>query len=111
MKVVITGKQLKVVDTLREHVEKELTGAISKYFDNAIESSVVLSREGHGKQVRSDISVHVGRNIHIQGHAEAGEAKAAFDSALERISKRLRRYKRRLRDHQRTGSETLSLEP
>lgn len=110
MQVVITGKQLNVSDTLREQVEKELTEAISKYFEHAIEASVVFSREGHGKQVRSDISVHVGRNIQMQGHAQANEAKAAFDASLDRIAKRLRRYKRRLRDHQKAGPEASSVE-
>ena len=106
MQVVITGKQLNVSDPLRGHVEKQLADAISKYFEHAIEASVVFSRQGKGKQVRSDISVHVARNIQMQGHAEANEAKAAFDFAMARIAKRLRRYKRRLRDHRNAGHET-----
>src|SRR5690606_1446793 len=71
--------------------------------------SVVFSREGKGKQFRSDISVHVGRNIQGQGHAESGDAYAAFDSALDRIAKRLRRYKRRLRNHGKTASEQAAI--
>jgi ribosomal subunit interface protein len=105
MQVVITGKQITVGEALRGHVEKELADTISKYFEHAIEASVVLSPEGKGKQVRADISVHIGRNIQMQGHAESHEAKAAFDAALERIAKRLRRQKRRLRDHQKAGQE------
>lgn len=105
MQVVITGKQLNVSDPLRGQVEKELADAISKYFEHAIEASVVFSLHGSGKRVRSDISVHVARNLQMQSHAEASEAKAAFDSALERIAKRLRRHKRRLRDHQKAGQE------
>lgn len=110
MQVVITGKQLSVSEALRDHAEKQLADVISKYFDHAIEASVVFSREGHGKQVRSDISVHAGRNIQMQGHAEASEAKLAFDAALERIAKRLRRQKRRLRNHQKAGHETTPME-
>jgi hypothetical protein len=41
----------------------------------------------------------------MQGRAEAGDAYAAFDAALERIAKRLRRYKRRLRDHRKGTSD------
>ena len=110
MQVMVTGKQLDVGDALRSHVETQLSDAVSKYFENAIEASVVFSPLGKGKMVRSDISVHVGRNIQMQGHAEAGEARAAFDGAMERIAKRLRRYKRRLRDHRRTASEAAALE-
>jgi ribosomal subunit interface protein len=104
MQVAVTGKQINVGDALRGHVETSLADSVSKYFDKAIEASVVFSREGKGKQFRSDISVHVGRNIQVQGHAESGDAYAAFDSALDRIAKRLRRYKRRLRDHGKTAA-------
>ena len=107
MQVVITGKQLNVSDPLRGHVEKQLAAAISKYFEHAIEASVVFSRQGKGKHVRADISVHAARNIQMQGHGEENEAKAAFDSAMARIAKRLRRYKRRLRDHRNAGHETM----
>ena len=106
MQVVITGKQLSVSDLLRGQVENQLADAISNYFEHAIEASVAFSRQDKAKQVRSAISVHVGRNIQMQGHAESNEAKAVFNSALERIAKGLRRYKRRLRDHQKAGHET-----
>ena len=98
MQVVITGKQLNIGEALLGHVDNQHADAISKYFEQAIEASVVSSRQGKGKLVRSDISVHVGRNIQLQSHAGSFEAKAAFDAVLERIAKRLRRHKRRLRD-------------
>jgi ribosomal subunit interface protein len=110
MQVMVTGKQLNVGDALRDHVETHLADAVSKYFEHAIEASVVFSLHGKGKQVRSEISVHVGRNIQMQGHADAGEAQTAFDLAVERIAKRLRRYKRRLRDHRKTASDLATLE-
>jgi hypothetical protein len=45
--------------------------------------------------------VHPGRGIVVRSQGEADAAHPAFDLALERIAKRLRRYKRRLRDHNR----------
>jgi len=97
MQLSVTGKQIDVGDALRDHIETTLDAAVSKYFDKAIEGSVVLARLAH--LFRADISVHLGRNMLLQGHAEAGDPYAAFDAACERITKRLRRYKRRLRDH------------
>ena len=105
MQVVITGKQLNIREELLGHVDNQLADAISKYFEQAIEASVVFLRQGKGKQVRSDISVHVGRKFQLQSHAGLYEAKASFDAVLERIAKRLRRHKRRLRDHQIVGQE------
>ncbi len=87
-------------DALRIHVKDNLSAAIGKYFANPTDATVVLSREGHN--IRADIKVHVGRGIVLQGHAEAGDAQSAFDLATEHIAKRLRRHKRRLRNHQKT---------
>lgn len=101
MKLSVTGKQIDVGDALRDHIETSLHAAVSKYFDKAMEGSVVLAKRAH--LFRADISVHIGRNMLLQGHAEAGDAYAAFESACERIAKRLRRYKRRLRDHRKPG--------
>ncbi|HLI10912.1 MAG TPA: ribosome-associated translation inhibitor RaiA [Alphaproteobacteria bacterium] len=93
----MSGKQIDVGDALRVHAEESLAGVVDKYFGNALDAHVVVSREAH--LYRVDIAVHVGRNILVQAHAEADQPYPAFDSAAERIGKRLRRYKRRLRDH------------
>ncbi len=99
MKVATSGKQLDIGDALREHIQETLDQAVEKYFGNAQEAHVVLSRQAH--LYRADIAVHVGRNILVQGHAEADAPYPAVDLAVEHVGKRLRRYKRRLRDHYR----------
>jgi ribosomal subunit interface protein len=97
MNLTISGKQIDVGDSLRAHVEKELASAVGKYFDNAVDGAVVFSRDGY--QFRADVSVHVGRNILVQGQGMATDAYAAYEIASDHVAKRLRRYKRRLRDH------------
>tara|TARA_R110002167_G_scaffold23336_1_gene82834 strand:- start:384 stop:968 length:585 start_codon:yes stop_codon:yes gene_type:complete len=97
MKIQITGKQMDVGSALQTHVEDRLQSGIAKYFANPIEASVVFSHEGSGYRV--DCTVHVGSGVDAQSHASGNEIYAAFDSAAERLDKRLRRYKRRLRDH------------
>jgi ribosomal subunit interface protein len=106
MQLTVRGKQLDVGDALRTHVADTLDGLIGKYFSNPIEATVVLSREAFF--YRAQISVHIGRGILLQSQADADEPYPAFDAAAERIDKRLRRYKRRLRDHHRHGT---ALEP
>jgi ribosomal subunit interface protein len=95
MQLSVTGKQIDVGEALRQHVETTLTGIIDKYFERAIEAHAVFSREG--PLIRSDLSVHIRRDILVQGQAASADAYAAFDSAAEHIAKRIRRYKRRLR--------------
>src|SRR3546814_9415414 len=63
-------------------------------------------REAH--LYRAVISAHVGRGIQIEASGEANEPYPAFDGAADRLSKRLRRYKRRLRDHSGKTSEAAS---
>lgn len=97
MKLTVSGKQVDVGNALQDHVAKELPAEVDKYFANAVEAQIVFSRQGQG--FRSDISIHVGRGILVQAHGDGADAYQAFARAIERATKRLRRYKRRLRDH------------
>jgi ribosomal subunit interface protein len=97
MQVSTTGKQIDVGESLRAHVSGTLDRLVGKYFGNPIDAQAVFAREAH--LVCCDLTVHVGRDILTNSHGAAGDAYAAFDAAAERIDKRLRRQKRRLRHH------------
>lgn len=97
MQIAVQGKQLDVGDALRGHVEHTITEISEKYFSNPIDATVTLAREGG--LIRADIQVRVGKGIHVRSEASAKDAYGAFDGASEKVAKRLRRYKRRLRDH------------
>lgn len=104
MEISIKGKNLDVGDALRGHAEGHLSSAVDKYFMHATDASVVFTRQG--RQLRADISVHPGpRGLVVQGRSESDDPYAAFDGALERISKQLRRYKRKLVNHHKGHSE------
>jgi len=106
MDISVKGKNIDVGDALRGHVEEHLGNAVAKYFARAIDATTVFTREG--RTLRADISVHPGpRGLLVQGRADGDEAYAAFDGALERISKQLRRYKRRLSDHHKGHQENV----
>ncbi|MDA1090913.1 MAG: ribosome-associated translation inhibitor RaiA [Proteobacteria bacterium] len=98
MDISVKGKNLDVGDALRGHAEGNLSSAVDKYFTQATDASVVFTHEG--REFRADISVHPGpRGLLVQGRHQSDDPYAAFDGALERISKQLRRYKRRLVNH------------
>src|SRR3546814_1099569 len=103
MQVTLTGQHIDVGNALRSHVEDVLAATIDKYFGEAIEANVVISREAF--RLRADVSIHIGKGIFVRAHEEADDAYAAFDVAVAHLAKRLRRYKRRLRDYHnaRTG--------
>ncbi len=99
MQLSIKGKQLDIGDSLRGYIEENLATAVGKYFENPVDAHVVMSKQGHSFQ--ADIQVHINRRILVQGHGAADDAHAAFDMANAHVTKRLRRYKRRLLDDQR----------
>lgn len=109
MQLSVKGKQLDVGDAWRRHVEENLPDVVAKYFDNAQDAQVMLSRQG--STFRVDITVHVGKRIVVQSHGATGDAYSAFDEAGDHLGKRLRRYKRRLRDHHRERSEEIDSVP
>jgi ribosomal subunit interface protein len=109
MHITVTGKQIDVGDALRRHTQAAVEDIAEKYFGNALEAHVVFSREAH--LIQCDLQVHVGRGILVRSEADANEAYAAFDMAAERIDKRLRRYKRRLRNHHVHDKERERAEP
>ncbi len=106
MKLKVQGKQIDVGDALRTHVAEALETVTQKYFDNAIDATVVFSREAH--LLHADVTVHAGPNIMLQSRGEAGDAYLAFDQAADKMAKRLRRHKRRLRDYDRESAAALA---
>lgn len=97
MRIRVTGRNLDVGDALRSRIETELEAGIGRYVSRDGDGVVTLSRERHLNIV--EISIHLDSGIALESRGEAGEAHAAFDAALTKIEKRVRRYKRRLKDH------------
>jgi ribosomal subunit interface protein len=97
MQVHVTGKHLDVGEALRSRITDELLGAIGKYFDRGGNADVVLSKEGHA--FRIDCAVRLASGQHLESHGSGGDAHAAFTTALTKVESRIRRYKRRLKNH------------
>lgn len=98
MQVQVTGKHMDVGEALRSRVADELKASIEKYFDRGGGGAdVVVSREGSAFKV--DCAVTLASGQQLTTHGVGGDAHMAFDAALEKMTKRIRRYKNRLRDH------------
>jgi ribosomal subunit interface protein len=96
-RITVSGHQVDVSDGLREHATSQLTGVASKYFGGAEDIAVTFSRTGKGG-FGCTVRVHSGKNLFFDGEAENGDAYVAFNQALERVAKQLRRRKRALRE-------------
>jgi ribosomal subunit interface protein len=98
MQVQVTGKHVDVGEALRTRVSDELSSSIGKYFDrDGGGADVVVSREGHSFRVDCAVTLATGQQLTTQGLG--GDAHMAFDAAILRMQKRIRRYKNRLKDH------------
>lgn len=99
VQIQITGKHIDLGDALRGRIEAGLESAVTKYFDRPTGGSVTVSKAGYKTVV--DCTVHLPSGIVLNAHGEGEEPYAALEQALEKMEKRVRRYKRRLKDHHR----------
>lgn len=108
MRITVTGKQLDVGASLKEHVESRIEGSVKKYFSHTIEGDVTLTKVAHLH--RADCKIHIGHGIYLQSSAEETDIYAAFDAAADKMETRLRRYKRRITNHhkERSSKEELN---
>lgn len=93
----ISGKNMDIGDALRTHVKGKVADAIGKYFDGGFGGHVTVEKEGAG--YRTECRLHLDTGVVLQSEGGAMEPYPAVDQAVERIEKRLRRYKRKLKDH------------
>lgn len=93
----ISGKNIDIGEALRGYVEARIGDAIDKYFDGGYDGQITVEREGSG--FHSDCTIHLDTGIVLRAEGLGQDAHQSFDLAAERIEKRLRRYKRRLKEH------------
>ncbi|MCR9256518.1 MAG: ribosome-associated translation inhibitor RaiA [Alphaproteobacteria bacterium] len=97
MNVSVSGRQMDVGEALTSHAESGIAAASEKYFSDPLNASVVFAKER--AMFKADINIHVHRGIDMRASGEANDVYAAFDQALDRVQKRLRRYHRKLKEH------------
>ena len=108
MSVRVSGKQMEIGESFRQRIEERIQDAVTKYFDGGYSGQVVVSKSN--SRFAADCLVHLdtGANLHAAG--EANDPQVAFDTAFERVEKRLRRYKRKLKDHHAGEAQNPSIE-
>jgi ribosomal subunit interface protein len=92
----VSGKNLDIGEVLRAQVEQRVAAALAKYFDGGYTGHVTVARDGAG--FRTDCVLHLATGMTLEASGEAHDAYASFDQTAHRIERRLRRYKRRLKD-------------
>jgi ribosomal subunit interface protein len=109
MRIQVAGRQVEVGEALRSRLEAELTGGVGKYFNRATDAVVTVGKNG-GVGFAVDCTVHLSSGISLQAEGHGGDAHVAFDDALGKLEKRVRRYKRRLKNHHADNKSPLPAE-
>ena len=94
---------MEIGEAFRTRIEGRVGDAVAKYFDGGYKGHVTVEKSGPRFAADCVIFLDSGMTLQAEGHAY--DAPAAFDAACERIEKRLRRYKRRLRSYDGTASD------
>ena len=93
----ISGRQMDIGDAFRARIQAQVSEAVDKYFDGGFSGHVTVSKSN--SRFSADCMIHLDTGMSLQATGDAQEPVAAFESAAERLEKRLRRYKRRLKSH------------
>jgi ribosomal subunit interface protein len=93
----ISGKHMDIGDAFRTRITERIGEAIEKYFDRGFSGQVTVIKAG--SRYSADCMIRLDSGASLQAAGEAQEPTQAFDAAAERLEKRLRRYKRRLKSH------------
>ena len=95
MRVNLSGHHVDVTPALRSYVERKL-GRIVRRFDRVIELQCTLTVDKLRHRAESTVFAR-GPTVHAA--AEADDMYAAIDALADKLDRRVRKHKERLRDH------------
>ena len=106
MSLRISGKNMDIGEAMRSHIQDKIGGIAGRLFDGSVNGHVVMEREGSG--FRADCMLHLSSGVTISADGKGHEPYATFEQSVERIEKRLRRYKTRLKAHHHGKADTMA---
>jgi len=102
MKYTITGKQIEVTAAIRDYVEEKIA-RLDKYTDEITSLKVNLKMVEH--KFSAEVVVSVPRSERIVAADKESDLYAAIDLVMDKIDRRLRKHKEKLKRHRPRKSE------
>lgn len=99
----ISGRGVDLGEALRTRVEERVATVLGKYAAGAYSGHVTVSRDG--TTYRTDCVLHLTSGATLEASGAAHDAHASFDQTSERLEKRVRRYRKRLKERPANGAE------
>lgn len=94
---------MEVGEAFRTRIEGRIGATVAKYFDGGFSGHVTVEKSG--PRFSADCVIFLDSGMTLQAEGRAYDVQASFDMACDRIEKRLRRYKRKLRSYDGAGAE------
>lgn len=112
MTISVAGQHLEVGSNLSKYSEGRLRESIDKYLHKEIKGSIHFIKNAHSYILcKIVIDDGVGRKYKsIQGEAQCNDAYSAFDMALSKVNRQLRRYKSKLKNNHQHSKITSSID-
>jgi len=105
MRVHLSGHHVDVTPALRGYVEKKLS-RVTRRFDHLIDVHCILTVEKLRHKAESTVFV---RGSTIYADAVEGDMYAAIDALVDKLDRRVRKHKERVRDHRAPGVQKHAL--
>ncbi len=108
MQVTVSGRHIEVTEALRQYANDKFS-RLDKYLPNAVPVLITLSvvKKVHHKAE----AVIKSNGLLIQASEETGEMYSAIDLLIEKIERRVKRYKEKLVDYKHQGSKAEAVSP
>ena len=93
----VSGKNINIGTALQQRISDRVEEATAKYFNGGYSGQATVGRDGFG--FRTECILHLDSGAMLEAEGMAADAYESAEQASVRIEKQLRRYKRRLKDH------------
>lgn len=101
MKVIITSKNIKTNNYLKETIEKKLE-KLSKYFADDIEVNVMLSSEKKFEKMEATIRV---KGTIFRAESKTEDIYESVDKVVDKLSRQMSKFKGRIQDKHKDNRE------
>lgn len=98
----VSGKNFDIGDAFRTHIQERIAATVAKHYSGDVNGHVTVAPDGTG--YRTECALHLSSGATLETEAKGHEVYACFDQSADRLEKRLRRYKSRLKDRHSPGN-------
>jgi len=104
MNITVIGRHMEVTDALKSYAEDKVK-KLEKYLPADAEATVTLGVEKYRRRAEVQIKVN---GLLIQAQDVEDEMYSSIDKVLDKVSRRVRKYKEKLKDKKGRGEEKLA---